>query len=327
MNTKLAFIGFVRSPLKSVAAAPKQAENSLPEAEIKLLDQYLPALYRMEPGDRIVILTWLDQADRSVLQCHPRGDESRPKRGVFTTRSPDRPNPIGLHEVELRRIEGNVLTVHPLEAVDGTPVLDIKKTLTREHPQEADSDSAAREIIRIAALAWQKGMLNGFNGNVSVRNNGRMLITGTGSAKGFLTPEDLAEVDLDSGDPLGGARPSSEAGMHLAIYRAQPEAKAVVHTHPPHLLALSLAGKDLSGLSLFEAGAMAGLMTPVPAHSPGSFELARAVSAAAREHRAVFMHNHGLTCWGPDLVSCLAVSEELESLARIQLMHGWTEQS
>jgi L-fuculose-phosphate aldolase len=80
----------------------------------------------MKQGSRLVLLTWLHQADRQLLQVHPRGDTARPRRGVFSTRSPDRPNPIGLHEVTVTAIQDNVLRVEPLEAIDGTPVLDIK---------------------------------------------------------------------------------------------------------------------------------------------------------------------------------------------------------
>ena len=81
------------------------------------------------PGDDVFVLTWLDRASRDVLRVHPRGDRTSPERGIFSTRSPDRPNPIGLHRVEIAEIDGTRVRVRPLEAVDGTPVLDIKPVL------------------------------------------------------------------------------------------------------------------------------------------------------------------------------------------------------
>jgi tRNA-Thr(GGU) m(6)t(6)A37 methyltransferase TsaA len=83
-------------------------------------------------GDQVLILTWLDRASRDVLAVHPRGDRSRPAQGVFSTRSPDRPNPIGLHRVEVAEIDGNRLRVHGLEALDGTPILDLKPVLSND---------------------------------------------------------------------------------------------------------------------------------------------------------------------------------------------------
>lgn len=132
MDLTLRVIGHVRSPLKDREAAPKQGDEGAPEAWIELDPAYEPALLGIKPGSRALLITWLHQGDRSVLECHPRADRNRPKRGVFATRSPDRPNPIGLHEVTVLEIapseaEGPArLRVHPLEAIDGTPVLDIK---------------------------------------------------------------------------------------------------------------------------------------------------------------------------------------------------------
>jgi tRNA-Thr(GGU) m(6)t(6)A37 methyltransferase TsaA len=91
--------------------------------------EYLPAMRDLVAGERVIVLTWLDRGDRNVLEVHPRGDPTRPLHGVFSTRSPDRPNPIGLHEVEIVAIEGARLRVRDLEAISGTPVLDIKPVL------------------------------------------------------------------------------------------------------------------------------------------------------------------------------------------------------
>jgi tRNA-Thr(GGU) m(6)t(6)A37 methyltransferase TsaA len=124
---RLAAIGAVRSSLSRREDAPKSGAEGAPEAWIDLAPDYAPALLGLAPGQRVLVVTWLHQGDRSVLQCHPRADRARPLRGVFATRSPDRPNPIGLHEVEIREIKAPAsLRVFPLEAIDGTPVVDIK---------------------------------------------------------------------------------------------------------------------------------------------------------------------------------------------------------
>ncbi len=122
-------IGRVESSLTDPAAAPKQGFEGAPEAWLVLDAETREGLEGLEPGDELVVLTWLDRADREMLRVHPRDDTSNPLRGVFGTRSADRPNPIGLHEVELLAIEGERLRVRPLEAVDGTPVLDLKPVL------------------------------------------------------------------------------------------------------------------------------------------------------------------------------------------------------
>jgi tRNA-Thr(GGU) m(6)t(6)A37 methyltransferase TsaA len=127
MDQTLRVLGYVRSTLTAREGAPKQGSEGAPEAWIELDPIYEPALLGLGPGSRVVILTWLHQGGRDVLQCHPRGNANRAMRGVFATRSPDRPNPIGLHEVEIREIAAPArLRVFPLEAIDGTPVVDIK---------------------------------------------------------------------------------------------------------------------------------------------------------------------------------------------------------
>ena len=123
-------IGWVRSSLKRRADAPKQGYEGAPDARIEVESRFLPALDRLEPGQDLLILTWLHESRRDTLAVHPRSDLSKPLHGVFATRSPDRPNPIGLHRVRLLAIEnGRVLHVAPLEAIDGTPVVDIKPAL------------------------------------------------------------------------------------------------------------------------------------------------------------------------------------------------------
>ena len=108
------------------ASAPKQGHEGAPDAWLVFEDGVLEGLEGLEPGDRVIVLTWLDRADRDILRVHPRDDISNPERGVFGTRSPDRPNPIGLHPVEILSIDGPSVQVRNLEALDGTPILDVK---------------------------------------------------------------------------------------------------------------------------------------------------------------------------------------------------------
>ncbi len=122
-------IATVQSPLTDLAAAPKQADEGAPEAWLVFAPDMRAALDGLRVGDDVVVLTWLHRADRDVLRVHPRGDPARPIEGVFSTRSPARPNPIGLHDVQVRAIDGLRVRVSALEAVDGTPVLDVKPVL------------------------------------------------------------------------------------------------------------------------------------------------------------------------------------------------------
>jgi tRNA-Thr(GGU) m(6)t(6)A37 methyltransferase TsaA len=122
-------IGWVESPLADRAAAPKQGDEGAPEATIVFDDAVRDGLRGIAPGTELLVLTWLDQGERTVLAVHPRGDASRPEVGVFSTRSPDRPNPIGLHRVTVLAVDGVRLRVRDLEAVNGTPVLDLKPVL------------------------------------------------------------------------------------------------------------------------------------------------------------------------------------------------------
>jgi tRNA-Thr(GGU) m(6)t(6)A37 methyltransferase TsaA len=125
----LRFVGRVRSELSDPEDAPRQGSEGAPDAWLELDAAWAPALDGIAVGDALVLVTWLDRADRSVLQTHPRNDRSRPLTGVFATRSPDRPNPLGLHRVTVRAIDGTRLRVGPLEAVDGTPIVDLKPVL------------------------------------------------------------------------------------------------------------------------------------------------------------------------------------------------------
>lgn len=119
----------VRSPLADLAAAPKQGDEGAPGATIVFDAAFGTALADLRPGDEVILLTWLDRADRSVQSVHPRDDASRPLTGVFSTRSPDRPNPLGLHRVSIEEVDGLRVRVAGLEAIDGTPIVDVKPVL------------------------------------------------------------------------------------------------------------------------------------------------------------------------------------------------------
>lgn len=122
-------VGVVESPLVDAASAPRQGDEGAPDAWLRLDETMLPAIRDLEVGEEVLVVTWLDRAARDVLAVHPRDDPDRPVRGVFSTRSADRPNPIGLHPVRIRAVEGSRVLVSCLDALDGTPVLDIKPVL------------------------------------------------------------------------------------------------------------------------------------------------------------------------------------------------------
>lgn len=128
-------IGHVESPLKDPESAPRQGDEGAPPAWLVFAPEVLPALEGVRPGDDAILLTWLDRARRDVLRVHPRGDPSREMQGVFGTRSPHRPNPIGLHRVRITAIDGARVRVAALEALDGTPIVDLKPVLAEDPAQ------------------------------------------------------------------------------------------------------------------------------------------------------------------------------------------------
>ena len=123
-------IGKVESPLTDLQSAPLQADEGAPEAWLVFEPEVLEGLRSLQPSDQVIIITWLDRARRDVLSVHPRGDPSRAQEGVFSTRSPHRPNPVGLHRVEITAIDGRRVRVRHLEALDGTPIIDVKPILS-----------------------------------------------------------------------------------------------------------------------------------------------------------------------------------------------------
>jgi tRNA-Thr(GGU) m(6)t(6)A37 methyltransferase TsaA len=125
-------IGYVHSTLKERSDAPRQGWDGAPDARLEIHPDFVLGLEGIESGQDIWIFTWLHESQRSVLKVHPRGDRNNPRMGVFATRSPDRPNPIGLHRVKVLSVDGEGrLQVRGLEAIDGTPIVDIKPVLER----------------------------------------------------------------------------------------------------------------------------------------------------------------------------------------------------
>jgi tRNA-Thr(GGU) m(6)t(6)A37 methyltransferase TsaA len=128
-------IGHVESELTDVALAPRQADEGAPPAWLVFDADVADGLRSLRVGDEVLVMTWLDRARRDVLSVHPRGDASRAEEGVFSTRSPHRPNPIGLHRVEITEIDGTRLRVRHLEALHDTPIIDVKPILSDDVSQ------------------------------------------------------------------------------------------------------------------------------------------------------------------------------------------------
>jgi tRNA-Thr(GGU) m(6)t(6)A37 methyltransferase TsaA len=122
-------IGAIRSALRERSGTPRQGAEGAPDAWLEVDAVFARALHGIAAGDELIVVTWLHRADRAVLEVHPRGDPATPLAGVFATRSPDRPNPLGLHRVTVREIAGTRLRIGPIEAIDGTPVVDVKPVL------------------------------------------------------------------------------------------------------------------------------------------------------------------------------------------------------
>jgi len=131
-NFEVKAIGRVASPLTDLESAPRQADEGGPEAWLVFDEDMLEGLRSIRPGEEVLLVTWLDRASRDVLSVHPRGDPNRARQGVFSTRSPHRPNPIGLHQVEVTATDGCRLRVRSLEALDGTPIIDLKPILVSD---------------------------------------------------------------------------------------------------------------------------------------------------------------------------------------------------
>jgi tRNA-Thr(GGU) m(6)t(6)A37 methyltransferase TsaA len=124
-------VGIILSSLKHRDEAPMQGSEGAPDVWLEVKSTAAEGLDGIAVGDELIVITWFHQAHRDILKVHPRGDKTNPLTGVFATRSPDRPNPLGLHQVTVLEIDGNRLRVGPMEAIDGTPVVDIKPVLSQ----------------------------------------------------------------------------------------------------------------------------------------------------------------------------------------------------
>ena len=122
-------IGYIRSTLTLLEDAPRQGNEGAPDAWIDIETKYAEAMADLTVGESIIVITWFHRAQRDILKTHPRNDETIPLTGIFSTRSPDRPNPLGLHRVKILAIMGSSIQVAPIEAIDGTPIVDIKPVL------------------------------------------------------------------------------------------------------------------------------------------------------------------------------------------------------
>ena len=337
----LLYIGKMHTPFASAEDCPRHGDDSLSQGVVEVFAPFVPALGTLVVDQEITLITWLHRADRTVLVTWPRGDFSRPKRGVFNTRSPARPNPLGLHDVRILEImppeaSGNVrLRVAHVDMINGTPLVDIKSSSSQRNlaPAEQPVSEAAlfgnirhREMEAVAAAcrdAWQRGLFGGLSGNVSVRAGRCCLITRTGCAKSRLGPEDFSLLDIAEARPVAGAEPSSEAALHCAVYRAHNRIEAVAHTHPPHLLALEAVCPELflaRENAAYEREQFIARLARVPALSPGSPELAEAVAAVCRAAPAIWMQRHGLVCLGKNPTEALALAEEYDHLAQVELL-------
>lgn len=322
-------IGRVRSPLKELSGCPHWQDMG-PEAELEILAEYAPGLDGMQPGQKIVLLTWLHLADRDALHRGKRHEPGEQPRGVFNSRSPVRPNPIGLHEttvISVRRGGGPArIGVSALEALDGTPILDIK---TGREFFFGEDQAAMRHgrglLVSLCQRAAAKGLLPGCSGNASLRMGSYALLTPGGLPKESIGSDDLATVRIADGVTAGfGPRPSSEMGLHLEIYRNQPQALAILHTHPAALTALGarLPGRSLEerlDLPVFECAALREKIATVPDFPPGTDDLARAAGRSAAHRQIIWLEKHGLCVWGRGANEALALSEECEHLARVAL--------
>jgi tRNA-Thr(GGU) m(6)t(6)A37 methyltransferase TsaA len=163
LGARLRPVGVIRSELKARRDAPKQGSEGAPDAWLEVRHWAEAGLHRLVVGGEIIVITWFHQARRDVLEVHPRSNPRNPLTGVFATRSPDRPNPLGLHPVVVRAIDGNRLRVGPIEAIDGTPVIDIKPVLAcgsadpnRERPRRKRKP-AGRKRAADAGTVKRKG--------------------------------------------------------------------------------------------------------------------------------------------------------------------------
>ncbi len=181
-----------------------------------------------------------------------------------------------------------------------------------------DEARLRQALCRVGALCYQKGFIAGADGNLSARlADGSLLVTPAGAMKGFLEPHHLAHVDMQGRTLDGGARASSEIGIHLVCYRERPDARAVVHTHPPHAVALSIAGVDMQLPVIPETIVSIGGTPTAPYATPGTPELPESIRALVRCSDTLIMKNHGAVCLGANLMDAFKKLDMVEHTARI----------
>jgi L-fuculose-phosphate aldolase len=341
MDKELRLIGRVRTPRPSTgepSGHPHKLSDDSIEAVISVDPEYAEALAGLKVGQEASILTWRLPADRSRLTFRPVDDPDSPLQGVFTSRTPDRPNPIGFSRVRILAVEeGRELRVSGLHVADMTPVLDIQPLTETKSDTDPETGSetpswgqgvppeAAEELREVCRRAHAAGLMPGTSGDASVRLGNVIVITAPGAIKADLRPGDLTPLDLRTGKRLGPGRSSAEAPMHLELYDAQPQAWTVLHLHPPHLTALTLdrarsRDDDLRLPSSTWASHLSDRLTSVEDHPPGTPALFGAVAKTARDFQALSLSGDGLVCWAEEPRQALALAEELESLARIRLL-------
>lgn len=177
-----------------------------------------------------------------------------------------------------------------------------------------------REMVAaVSRRLYRRGLVSSVAGNVSLRAGDLVYITPTGAALGRLAAGDVVVTDMDGRQVAGAGRPSSELPMHLAILRADPAVRAVIHTHSPLAVAFAVVGQALEPLTT-EAEMLLGRVPVVPYAPPGSAALAEAVSAFVPQHRAVLLARHGAVAWGPGLEAAYHVAEMVEEAARVHLL-------
>ena len=181
--------------------------------------------------------------------------------------------------------------------------------------------AARREIVRICRRLYERGLIAGPDGNVSVRlSHDRILITPAGMSKVDVTEQDLVEIAMDGEPRRGSGHPSSEAGMHLRVYRHRPDVHAVVHAHPPIATGFAVAGESFSQCVLPEMILQMGSVPLVPYATPGSEEVADLCEPYLREHNALLLANHGATTMGSTLTLAHQRMESLEHTAHVVLV-------
>ncbi len=185
------------------------------------------------------------------------------------------------------------------------------------HP--SDEETRLRSALcRVGALAYERGFLAGADGNLSARlADGSLLVTPTGAMKGFLQPHHIAHVDADGGPLDDGPRASSEIGIHLVSYRERPDMRAVVHAHPPHAVALSIAGVDQMLPVIPEIVVTIGGVPTTPYATPGTDELPESIRAVVRCSDTLIMKNHGAVTLGSNLMDAYKKLDMVEHTARI----------